>query len=688
MSGNPALTYTTNVIFRCPDFPSLHDKGKGYRFIFIGPEGTWLTIVAINGGDRFRMSIVGTPDKVNHSEADIRAALRRAMGKDFDYEILSVMRWVRRELVADRYGTDRVFLAGDSVHLISPTGALGMNTGMQDAVDLGWKLDAVIRGWGGPHLLESYEIERKPVAVRNVKASTENLERMLAPRTTHKPPPEVFQAGPGGRRRAQGLWRLVHRADEPRVVHERLPSRLPLRRLADRRGRTARRRRRSRARPIPRPRGRARARRMSGCRTGARRSISSAAVLCCCGSAPMRPTGEGLQQAAAERRRAARGRRARRSRRCSRPTSGGWCWCGRMAMSPGAPMPSRATPAPSSTGARRAADRARRRGRTLRLHRELRQSRRKERYVMKHDPQHAPYLFRARAHELFARLGAARAVDVGGAETEIQAGGVALRRRQARARRLAQLVPAEQTERRNLIMVNPIEGNNLRHDPQSGGRLSMRAWPATWRARTGIPPPRCGSCCRPSPAPTRWSNGARVDMAPGDVVLTPAWSWHGHVNESDETSYWIDFLDIPFVQLTEAMFFEPYPQGGLEPVISDGATPMRIPSGDALGPGRDAKVVEIGKDVMPTIGLHLMRQPAGGRVDVAKSTTNNIYAVISGHAALHVAGGFSETLGPGDVIAVPCWHAHTIEAPDDSTIFRVTDEPILEKLGLMKTATA
>ena len=64
MSGNPALTYTTNVIFRCPDFARLHDKGLGYRFIFIGPEGTWLTIVAINGADRFRMSIVGTADKV------------------------------------------------------------------------------------------------------------------------------------------------------------------------------------------------------------------------------------------------------------------------------------------------------------------------------------------------------------------------------------------------------------------------------------------------------------------------------------------------------------------------------------------------------------------------------------------------------------------------------------------------
>jgi len=207
MSGTPALTYTTNVIFRCPNFPSLHDKGLGYRFIFIGPEGTWLTIVAINGGDRFRMSIVGTPDKVTHSEDDIRAALRRAMGKDFDYEILSVLRWVRRELVADRYGTDRVFLAGDSVHLTSPTGALGMNTGMQDAVDLGWKLEAVIRGWGGANLLKTYEIERKPVAIRNVSASTKNLKRMLEPRN-RKPPPEIFEPGPQGdaARKAYGEW--------------------------------------------------------------------------------------------------------------------------------------------------------------------------------------------------------------------------------------------------------------------------------------------------------------------------------------------------------------------------------------------------------------------------------------------------------------------------------------------------
>jgi 2-polyprenyl-6-methoxyphenol hydroxylase-like FAD-dependent oxidoreductase len=207
MSGNPALTYTTNVMFRCADFPSLHDKGKAYRFIFIGSEGTWLTIVAINGGDRFRMSIVGSADKVNHSEADIHAALRRAVGRDFDYELLSVMRWVRRELVADSYGTDRVFIAGDAAHLMSPTGGFGMNTGIQDAVDLGWKLTAAVRGWGGRSLLRTYEIERRPVAVRNVTEASSNLGRMLSTRQ-RLPPPEIFQAGPAGdaARADYGRW--------------------------------------------------------------------------------------------------------------------------------------------------------------------------------------------------------------------------------------------------------------------------------------------------------------------------------------------------------------------------------------------------------------------------------------------------------------------------------------------------
>src|SRR6476660_3261243 len=65
------------------------------------------------------------------------------------------------------------FLAGDAAHLNWPAGGFGMNTGIGDAVDLGWKLAAVLQGWGGTHLLDSYGLERKPVAMTNVKEASE-----------------------------------------------------------------------------------------------------------------------------------------------------------------------------------------------------------------------------------------------------------------------------------------------------------------------------------------------------------------------------------------------------------------------------------------------------------------------------------------------------------------------------------
>ena len=181
MSGTPVITYTTNVIFRCPNLVSLHDKGRGYRHIFVGPDGTWATIVAINGRDQWRLSIIGSEQKKDVTEADIRAAIRRAAGFDFDYEILTVLPWVRRELVADRFGAGRGFILGDAAHLMSPTGGFGMNTGIQDAVDLSWKLNASFAGWAGPYLLESYSVERRPVGLRNVGEASGNLGRMRSP---------------------------------------------------------------------------------------------------------------------------------------------------------------------------------------------------------------------------------------------------------------------------------------------------------------------------------------------------------------------------------------------------------------------------------------------------------------------------------------------------------------------------
>lgn len=207
MTGNAVLTYTTNAIFDCKDFNRIHNFAPAYRYIFIGPEGTWCTIVAIDGRDTYRFSFVGGRDRRQMSEDEMRAAIARALGCDIEFRILSTMPWTRRELVADSYGTKRVFLVGDSAHQLSPTGGFGMNTGIQEAVDIGWKLEGALRGWGGPRLLDSYEIERKPVAARNVAEAAHNLKRMLAPRD-QRPPSEIFEPGPAGdaARKAYGDW--------------------------------------------------------------------------------------------------------------------------------------------------------------------------------------------------------------------------------------------------------------------------------------------------------------------------------------------------------------------------------------------------------------------------------------------------------------------------------------------------
>ena len=140
--------------------------------------------------------------------------------------------WVRRRMVADHYGRGRVFLAGDAVHVMPPNGGLGMNTGIGDAVDLGWKLAAVHHGWGGPELLESYEAERRPVGIRQCDEAMRNFERY----GSRKPVPHVTDETPEGARvraRTRPTPRLQQLAGvgEP-AAH---PSRLLLRRFADRR---------------------------------------------------------------------------------------------------------------------------------------------------------------------------------------------------------------------------------------------------------------------------------------------------------------------------------------------------------------------------------------------------------------------------------------------------------------------
>ncbi len=117
------------------------------------------------------------------------------VGKRVPHEIISIRRWVARNVVSDTYRKGRIFFAGDAAHLNHPSSGLGLNTGLGDAVDLGWKLAATLAGWGGSALLDSYEIERQPVGRRNIG----HADVSHAGDREREPPPEIFQDTPDGR---------------------------------------------------------------------------------------------------------------------------------------------------------------------------------------------------------------------------------------------------------------------------------------------------------------------------------------------------------------------------------------------------------------------------------------------------------------------------------------------------------
>ena len=662
MSGNPALTYTTNAIFRCPGFNRLHDKGEFYRFIVIRPEGTFATIVAIDGRDRFRFSIVGNEEKRSYSEEEIRAAIITAFGRPFDFEILSVIPWVRRELVADRFGEGRVFIAGDAAHLTSPTGGFGMNMGIQDAVDLSWKLAAVLRGWGGPRLLQSYEIERRPVAIRNVREASANLKRMLQPRVA-KPPPEAFVPGETGdkARAAFGSFytetmkrewfsigiHLGYRYEgSPLVVPDGTPE--PPDEVTS-------------YEQTARPGHRAPHAWLDDGRSTLD-LFGRGFVLLRFGGQPA----EALLQAANDAgipietiaiadRRAASLYGAKLV--LVRP-DGHVCWRGDSVENP-----------------KRVIDIVR--GLEMR------------------GPDAGDLARSGSLEELYSLLAP---MNVGPGwnkpapslwdEPRKTFAPAHWRYDQAKAALDAagRLINTELAERRNLILFNPVPGNNY-----ATTRTLLAAYQMILpreKARSHRHTPNAlRLVVDAEPGAYTIVNGIKLFMAPGDVMLTPNWHWHGHGNESDTPAYWIDFLDTPLIHALEPMFFEPHPQV-YEPVAQiASASPMRFSWEETLRRLADATEIELGNPAMTTIGLYMMRLTAEIPTKTSRTTANNIYAVAKGSGTSFIDGETFQWLR-GDVIAVPAWRPHSHRASEDAILLRVSDEPLLKKLDLLREEKA
>jgi 2-polyprenyl-6-methoxyphenol hydroxylase-like FAD-dependent oxidoreductase len=158
------------VLFRSPLLEyTRHGPAVQYQIINAQINGA---IAAVDGKELWRLNVRNVNEEQLET-LDAPQKIRYALGRDIPFKLLAVRPWTGHCVVADRYQEGRVFLAGDAAHLNWPAGGFGMNTGVGDAVDIGWKLAAVLQGWGGPHLLDSYTAERKPIAMINVNEAAE-----------------------------------------------------------------------------------------------------------------------------------------------------------------------------------------------------------------------------------------------------------------------------------------------------------------------------------------------------------------------------------------------------------------------------------------------------------------------------------------------------------------------------------
>lgn len=162
MEGTYGLSRNYNVVFHAPGLAKAHKLGPAVMYWQVNGDAPSV-IGPMDRGDKWFFMPTQMAEGVTLEGGDATAMIRRATGIDLPYEVLSTDQWVASRFIANRYQSDRVFLAGDACHLHPPFGGYGMNMGVADGVDLGWKLASVLQGWGGPQLLDSYERERRQV---------------------------------------------------------------------------------------------------------------------------------------------------------------------------------------------------------------------------------------------------------------------------------------------------------------------------------------------------------------------------------------------------------------------------------------------------------------------------------------------------------------------------------------------
>lgn len=179
MDGPPVLAHFLAIHIRSDARPLLA-RFPGVVFFIRQPGISGFFIMHQPVGSQvfmLRIDPAATPPE-SFDKEKCRAIMDQVIGRPHDYEISSIGDWVMSAQIALRYRAGRVFLVGDAGHRFPPTGGLGLNTGVEDVENLIWKLNAVIRGKAEDALLDSYEVECRPIAIRNTQQSVKNNERM------------------------------------------------------------------------------------------------------------------------------------------------------------------------------------------------------------------------------------------------------------------------------------------------------------------------------------------------------------------------------------------------------------------------------------------------------------------------------------------------------------------------------
>ncbi|MET7419022.1 FAD-dependent monooxygenase [Dactylosporangium sp. NPDC005555] len=163
-----------SITFECAELGDLIPHGNAVQYWVLDPAAPGLVGRLDLDGTWWAIATYKPDEQEDDTEVDATALVHRLLGRELPIKVIATDPWRARTLIADRFRGGRLFIAGDAAHQNPPWGGHGYNTGIGDAINLGWKLAAVVNGWAPPELLDSYEAERRPVAQRFVAAAAEN----------------------------------------------------------------------------------------------------------------------------------------------------------------------------------------------------------------------------------------------------------------------------------------------------------------------------------------------------------------------------------------------------------------------------------------------------------------------------------------------------------------------------------